>query len=268
MGQIAYNYHKQITYRQAALFAVEKPCQNGVFTGGAVADPKRGTESIPLFSGLSDQQIAWLDARLYHSAFPAGQDMMVTGMPGDRVYIILSGTVKVYIPQVDGEDVIVAILGPGDSVGELSPLDQNGRSANVITIEETKVLWMRQDDFKEALLTMPILAQNLIHVLSSRLRSSTNQIQALAALDVGGRVARQILAFADRYGVQGADGQVVIPIRLTQNDLAGLVGASRKRVNQASVELKRCGCISIDGGYHITILDRDGLESYLDAKAG
>lgn len=228
------------------------------------SDPFPGIDAIPLFSGLTEKEAAWLHARLYASVFPANQEMMETGMPGDKVYIILSGTVKVFIPQTDGEEVIVDILGPGDPVGELSMLDQVGRSASVITIEETQVLWMSQANFKEALLTMPMLAQNLIRILSSRLRNSTNNIQALAALDVSERIVRQILAFADRYGTAGPDGVTVIPIRLTQNDLAGLVGASRKRVNQAAVELKRCGSISIDADYHITILDRKGLERCLE----
>jgi CRP/FNR family cyclic AMP-dependent transcriptional regulator len=262
--QIAYNDRKGMG-SLAILFpaGAGKFLRDSTRIGAAVVESNLGNSSIPLFSGLSDKQVDWLRSRLYASTFPASQDMMVTGMPGDRVYIILSGTVKVYIPQTDGEEVVVTILGPGDPVGELSTLDHTGRSASVITIEKSQVLWMSQANFNEALLTMPILAQNLIRILSGRLRSSTNQIQALAALDVCGRVVRQVLIFADRYGITGTEGQTVIPIRLTQNDLAGLVGASRKRVNQAIVEIKRDGWISIDAEYHITILDRASLERCL-----
>ena len=265
MSQIAYNYPKPESPRAGlAPAGCGKLPRSTIPMGPVLSDHFSGIESIPLLSGLSEKQVEWLQSRLYTSVFPANQDMMVTGTPGDKVYIILSGTVKVYVPQMDGEEVIVAILGPGDPVGEISMVDHGGRSASVITIEETRVLWMSQENFKEALLTMPILSQNLIRILSSRLRSSTNNIQALAALDVSGRLVHQILAFADRYGITGPDGKTIIPIRLTQNDLAGLVGASRKRVNQAIVELKRCGCISIDAGYHITILDRAGLERCLE----
>lgn len=214
---------------------------------------------IPLFSGLAAKQIDWLRSRLYARTFPANREVMVTGMPGDLVYIILSGTVKIYIPQPDGEDVIVSILGPGDPVGEMSLIDHASRSASVITLETTSVLWMNPQDFKEALDNMATLSQNMMRILSNRLRNSTGQIQALAALDVSGRVVRQLLTYADRYGQDCPNG-IEIPIRLTQNDLAGLVGASRKRVNQAIVELKRNGWISIDGGYHITLLDREALE--------
>jgi len=108
------------------------------------------------------------------------------------------------------------------------------------------------------------MAQNLMRILSNRLRNSTGQFQAMAALDVNGRVIRQLLTFADRYGTAGLDGEIVIPIRLTQYELASLVGASRKRVNQAMVVLKREGWIASDSCYHITILDRARLEAFLD----
>ncbi len=221
-------------------------------------------EGIPLFTGLTENQLDWLRGRLYTRSFPANKELMITGAPGDMVYFILSGTVKVYIPQLDGEDVIVTILGPGDPVGEMSIVDHGGRSANVITLEETLVLWMSQAHFKEALASMPAMSQNLMRTLSHRLRNSTGQFQAMAALDVSGRLIRQLLTFARRYGVPGPDGEVVIPIRLTQYELASLVGASRKRVNQAMVILKRKGWIAIDGCYHITILSRSALEESLE----
>ncbi len=112
-------------------------------------------------------------------------------------------------------------------------------------------------------MSMPAMSQNLLRILSRRLRNSTSHLRAIAALDVNGRIIQQMLAFADRYGSSSRDGQVLIPIRLTQNDLAGLVGASRKRVNQAMVILKRCGWIAIDGSFHITIKDRAALEKLL-----
>lgn len=220
---------------------------------------------VPLFAGLTDQQMDWLRNCLYLRNIPAGMNVMVSGAPGEVVYIILSGTVKVYAPQLDGTDVIVAILGPGDTVGELSIVDQAGRSASVVTLEDSQVMWMNQTDFQAALARMPVMAQNLMRILSNRVRSSTNQIQALAAMDVQHRLVRQLLTFAARYGQSGEDGMIFIPIRLTQNDLAELVGASRKRVNQASVNLKRSGWITIDADYHVTILDQPALEQYLES---
>jgi CRP/FNR family cyclic AMP-dependent transcriptional regulator len=217
-------------------------------------------DTIPLFSGLSKSQQDWAASRLFEHTFPKNHELIVAGMPGEFLYILLAGTVKVFIPQRDGEDVIVAILGPGDLVGEMSVIDRSGRSASVITLEETGVLWMAQSSFQKALQTMPAMAQNLIGILNNRLRTSTGQIQALAALDVQQRLIRQLLNFSARYGKPGENGETIIPIRLTQNDLAGLVGASRKRVNQAMVALKHCGWIAVDTDFHITLLDPARLE--------
>ena len=220
--------------------------------------------SLPLFAGLDEKQQLWLRARLNIHVFAEGLDVIVAGPPGEVIYFIVSGSMKVYAPQPDGTDVIVAILMAGDPVGELSLVDQAGRSANVVTLEETTVLWMNRRDFQEALFSMPLLSQNLLRILSQRLRNTTSHIQVLASLDVNRRVIRQLLAFAERYGQKKESGQVFIPIRLTQGDLSELVGASRKRVNQIMVVLKRKGYVSIDENYYITILNAKALSEWLD----
>ena len=219
--------------------------------------------SLPLFAGLDEKEQDWLRVRLKVHTFPEGVDVIVAGPPGEAVYFIIAGSMKVYAPQPDGTDVIVAILMAGDPVGEQSLVDQAGRSANVVTLEETTVLWMNRRDFQDALLNMRVLSQNLLRILSQRLRNSTSHIQVLASLDVNRRVIRQLLAFGDRYGHKNACGEVFIPIRLTQGDLSELVGASRKRVNQLMVVLKRKGYVSIDENYYITITNPQALAEWL-----
>jgi CRP/FNR family cyclic AMP-dependent transcriptional regulator len=214
---------------------------------------------IRLFSGLSPQQSAWIGARLYTRTFPAGADLIIAGTPGEAVYFILSGTVKVYVPQLDGREVTVNLMGTGDTVGELSVIDAASRSASVITLEETRVAWMSRSDFLEAIRTIPPLSDNLLRTLSARLRSTTEHIQAYASLDIPGRIARQILVISSTYGQQQEHG-IYIPLRLTQNDIAELVGASRKRVNQVIVALKRENVITIDPQWHITVHRREVLE--------
>jgi CRP/FNR family cyclic AMP-dependent transcriptional regulator len=109
---------------------------------------------------------------------------------------------------------------------------------------------------------MPAIALNLLRILSDRLRLANERIQALCALDVYGRVARQIQSFARQYGQRGADGTVTIPIRLTQSDIASLVGATRERVNQVMTSFKQQGYIAVDRNYHITVHNPDALERY------
>jgi CRP/FNR family transcriptional regulator, cyclic AMP receptor protein len=214
---------------------------------------------IELFRGLTPQQMDRVAGRLYCRVFPAGSNIITAEQPGEVVYIIRSGTVKIHIEQVDGADVILAILGPGDIVGEMSLIDSAGRSASVVTLEESQLVWMGGEAFQEFLYSMPVFAQNLVRILSARVRLSNELIQALATLDVNGRVARQMLAFSEKYGRPDTNGGRVIPIRLTQGDIADLVGASRKRVNQAMVYFKQQGYLSVDEKGHIVVHNRKAL---------
>jgi CRP/FNR family cyclic AMP-dependent transcriptional regulator len=175
---------------------------------------------IELFRDLTPDEWRDLGEALHSQTFPAGRTLMAVEQPGEAVYFILSGTVKVHVEQETGADVIISILGPGDSVGEMSLLDQQGRSASVVTIEESELLWMDRATFRRFLMTMPGLAYNLARILSARLRLANEQIQSLAAHEAESRVARHLLAFARRYGEELPDGDVRIPVRLTQSDTA------------------------------------------------
>lgn len=227
------------------------------------ADPNTIAE-FALFRDLSADQIGWLAERLHQKTFAAGTNMLTAEQPGEVVYFILRGTVKIHIEQKTGTDVILAILGCGDTVGEMSLIDSAGRSASVSALEETTVLWMIGQDFQTALDEIPRLALNLVKTLAARVRLANELIQALASLDVYGRVARQLLAFADKYGEPESDGSTSIPIRLTQKDIGDLVGASRKRVNQVMVSFKNQHLISVDNSGQITVHHRKGLAQYCE----
>lgn len=217
---------------------------------------------VALFEGLHPKQWNRINQYLYGRIFPAGTNIITAEQPGEVVYVILRGAVKIYQDQADGTRVILALLGPGDIVGEMSLIDSAGRSANVITIEDSHLLWMERRAFRHCLETIPEMNVNLVKILSRRVRLANEQIQALASLDVYGRVARQFLAFAEKYGETSDDGNIFIPVRLTQSDLAELVGASRKRVNQVMVSFKRQQLISVNSESYIKVLDRKELAKY------
>lgn len=227
----------------------------------AVEDPKL-LGGLELFQGLTPEQLGDLNGLLRSSVIPAGTHFITADQPGEVVYVILDGTVKIYISREDGREVILAFLGRGDTVGEMSLIDSAGRSANVVTTERSRLLWMDRATFQTCLRTLTPLANNLVRLLSNRLRFANEQIQALCSLDVPGRVTRQILALADRYGSEEAGGEVTIPLRLTQSDLGDTVGASRERVNQVIVELKQRGYISVDPDHRIRVHDRRSLARY------
>lgn len=214
---------------------------------------------LPLFAGLPDEHIARIAGIVRRRTVPAHTSIMTVEQPGEAVYVILRGTVKIHVEQPSGADVILAILGPNATVGEMSPVDRVSRSATVVTLEETTVLWMTRVSFQQCLRAMPGLSLNLVRILSQRLRMANAQIQALAALDVPGRVARQIVAFAEEYGRPADGGGTLIPLRLTQSDLADMVGASRVRVNHALVEYKQSGYVSTTVQRHMVVHDLGAL---------
>ena len=215
-------------------------------------DTRNLLSDISLFEGLTPSQLDWVAKNGHRRVFAAGTNVMTVEQPGEAVFIILHGTVKIHIEQ-GGRDVILSILGGGDLLGEMSLIDSMGRSASALTLESSLMLWMDKTTFNYLLDNFPPVARNLVKILSARVRLSDQVIQSLATLDVNGRVARQLLAFAERYGREVIDG-VQVRIVLTQGDLADLVGASRKRVNQAMVFFKEQGLASTDAdGRFITV---------------
>jgi CRP/FNR family cyclic AMP-dependent transcriptional regulator len=223
-------------------------------------DTRQILTDVQLFAGLTAAELDWVSRRAHRRAFAARAGVMTAEQPGEAVYIVLHGTVKIHVEQPDGRDVILSILGSGDLLGELSLIDSLGRSASVTTLEDSLMLWMDKGTFQELLENHPPVARNLVRILSARVRLSDQLIQALATLDVYGRVARQLLAFAEKYGRPVSDG-LQIRIRFTQGDMADLVGASRKRVNQVMVSFKEQGLIAEQEG-RITVHNREGLSRY------
>jgi CRP/FNR family transcriptional regulator, cyclic AMP receptor protein len=224
----------------------------------AVQDPD-ALAAVPLFQNLKAAQLSKLNALLHRKSFGAGYNIITAEQPGETIYIISSGSVKVYSDEAHGSEVILAILGAGEVVGEMSLADSLGRSATVVTLEQTDLLWMDRANFWTSLREMPEMAHNLVSILSRRLRLANNHARSLAALDVQGRVAGQLLAFAREYGEPTPDGGLLIPLRLTQTDLAALVGASRVRVNQALGFHRRNGHISVDADRRFVVHDAPAL---------
>lgn len=216
-------------------------------------------KEIALFRGLTDAQLQQLNEHLRAKRFAAGTPLMTAEQPGEAVYFILSGTLKVHVEQESGADVIISILGPGESVGEMCALDQPTRSAGVVTLEDADLLWLDCAAFRRFLFAMPMLSHNLACLLSARLRQANEQIQSLATRDIESRVARQLLGFSEKYGRPATGGEILIPVRLTQSDLANLVGATRESINKIIVSYKERGLVSAGRNHHWTIHNRQFL---------
>ena len=228
-----------------------------------VVTDSRMLEHQSLFCHLTPEQLAHLNALLHRQTYPAGATILTTEQPSEAVYFIDRGAVKIHLEQIDGTDVILAILAAGDVLGEMGLMDSSARSASAVTLEESVLWWMDHAAYQQCLKTIPQLAYNLLNLLSQRLRMANEQIQALASKNVEGRVARQILVLVKAYGQPTATGDWCIPIRLTQSDLASFVGATRERVNQVMASYKQRHYLSVDKNHHLTIHNLDALTKML-----
>lgn len=217
---------------------------------------------LPLFHDLTPEQLAGLQRNLALAHFQTGSTIVTVDQPGEAVYLLLTGTVKVHVDRADGTEVMLAILGPGEVVGEMSAIDRRTRSATIVAMEPTTTLWIDRGTFRDSLISVPVMALNLVTIMSRRLRLANAQIQALAGLDVYGRVARQLLALAEVYGEPAQGAGTLIQLRLTQSDLAALVGASRVRVNQVLASFRQLGYVATLDAHRFIILDADKLGEY------
>jgi CRP/FNR family transcriptional regulator, cyclic AMP receptor protein len=228
----------------------------------AISDTRSILSTLPLFQGLSSSDLDWIARRSHRRIFPTGASVLVTDQPGEAVYIILYGTVKIFIDQADKKVVVLSVIGKGDTLGEISLLDSAGHSASAVTLEDSLMLWMDKNSFHQMLDEIPRVCRNLVTIMGTRLRMNNELIQSLATLDAYGRVARQLLAFVDRYDPGGEKESVLIPIALTQRDMADLIGASRKRVNQVMIFFRDQGLISVNTAGKTIVLDRVGLSKF------
>jgi CRP/FNR family cyclic AMP-dependent transcriptional regulator len=227
----------------------------------SVADTpeSRILSEVALFRGLPAEQLSKIEARLRRRTFPAGAHVITSEDPGETVYVVLKGSVKVYVTRPDGTEVVLAALGRGEVIGEMSLADSLGRSANVITLEETNFLLMDRGTFRASVEELPTLALNLANVLSRRLRLPNAHLRSVAAMNAPGRVAAQLSALAEECGEPSSRNDTLIPLPLTQSDLAALVGASRVRVNQAIPFFKKRRYLSVGTDRRITVHDADAL---------
>ena len=213
---------------------------------------------IHLFEGIPRSEITRLLGHLHEKSFPAGTNILIAEQPGEAVYVIVTGSVKVHAVRPDGTEVVLAVLGAGEVLGEMSAADSLGRSASVVTLEETDLLWMDRRTFRASVDSSTILARNFGEILSKRVRLANARLISLASLDVPGRVASELLSLAREYGQVTPEG-VRIPMRLTQANLAALVGASRVSVNQALGQFRKRDLISIGKDGRVILRDEETL---------
>ena len=207
--------------------------------------------NVPLFAGFTDEQLAMLAAVITRRGVPRGAMLMAEGDPTDSLYIIISGRLKVMMGEADGKEVILALLGPGEIVGEMGLIDDSPRSATVIAIEPSELLSISKREFRKCLAENFDMAMGVMRGLVRRLREADRKIGSLALLDVYGRVARLLIDMAETV-----DGQKIVTKRLPKQDIAKMIGASREMVSRVMKDLQLGGYIEARGS---TIVLRDKI---------
>jgi CRP-like cAMP-binding protein len=209
--------------------------------------------AVPLFSHLDGPELARLAGVVRERHYPKNSMVLFADDPGDTLFIVLSGQVKVVLVGEDGREVILSILKDGDFFGEMALIDDRPRSANVIATAACDMLVLRRVDFQRCLEASPRIALGLLRELSRRLRFADDKIGGLVLLDVNGRVARLLLQLADEH-----DGGE-IPRTASHHTLAQMVGSSRETVSRTLRELQEQGLTTVRRD-RIALVNRPGLE--------
>jgi len=208
-------------------------------------------KTVPLFTSFPEDQLRMLTTMVTRKSAPRSTTIMAGGDPIDSLYIVLSGRLKVMMSDSEGKEVILTILGPGEFFGEMGLIDDEPRSATVMTIEPCELLSIAKRDFKKCLAENFEMAMAVMRSLVKRLREADRKIGSLALLDVYGRVARLLLDMSENV-----DGEKVVTKRLPKQDIAKMIGASREMVSRVMKDLQTGGYIEMRGS---TIVLRDTI---------
>ena len=209
--------------------------------------------TVPLFNGLDRVELERFAEVSREKSYPKGSVILFEDDPGDSLFVVREGRVKVVLIGEDGREVILGVLGVGEYFGELSLIDDRPRSAHVIAMEDSNLLVLRREDFRKRVESSPSVAWSLLTELSRRLRRADDKIGGLVLLDVPGRIARLLLDLAEESGTNA------IEKTLTHQTIAQMIGASRETVSRAMKDFQDAGWITVERR-RIALADRAALE--------
>ncbi len=195
--------------------------------------------------------------QLHKAEFEAGEVIFAQGDPGDRVYIIVSGKVKISLRGPGDRENLRAIMGPTDVFGELAVFDPGPRTCTATAITDVRAVWVSRATLQAWMTQRPVIAEQLLQALTQRLQRTEGQLVEMVSSDVAARVARQLLLLARRFGTREGDA-LRVAHELSQDEMAQLVGADRVSVNKALRDFTSRGWIMLEGK-GVLILDPSAL---------
>ena len=207
---------------------------------------------VPLFSMLTESQAIAVADAVVKRRFKRGEVIVEQGKKSNALFILLNGRARVLTADSRGREVILATLQPGDHIGEMSLIDNEPHSATVRAEVQTDVLMLGRVEFARCLPENTSMAYAVMRGLVQRLRHADRKIESLALMDVYGRVARALLEFA----AETADGELLIREKISRQDIAKMVGASREMVSRVMKDLEERGFIQTQDNGSIIVKER------------
>lgn len=219
-------------------------------------------QRVPFLAALSGEDLRWLAGRVQRRKYSRGDIIFVKDDPGESMFIVEDGSVRIYVPGTQGADLTLAVMQPGEFFGDLSLLDGRPRSASAQAARNTTLLTLERGDLTDLVQSRPQAALAILTEIAGRLRETDQMASDLAFLDVSGRLARRLLDLATSNGKEREDG-VLINSTITQEELANMIGVTRESVNRNLGMFRRLGLIAREGR-RIVVLNAAGLRSYCE----
>lgn len=201
---------------------------------------------VPFLAVLPAGDRESLAAAARRRRFTRGQVVFHKGDPGESLFIIEEGSVRIYLPSLRGSDLTLALLGSGDYFGDLALLDGGPRSASAVATEATTTVMLERADFARLIGSRPESAMAVVAAVARQLRETDEMAADLAFLDVGGRLAKKLLELAAGHGVARGEA-VMLDLPLTQDELASMLGVTRESVNRQLGRFRRLGLVGREG---------------------
>jgi CRP/FNR family cyclic AMP-dependent transcriptional regulator len=220
-------------------------------------DKRHLLQRVWLFTNLETADLDLILPLTREQPCPAGWILVHQGDTSGDMFAVLQGRVKV-VAQVDGEEVLLSIMGPGEVFGEIALLDGGARSATVTALETCRLLVLSRDAFRSLLFTVPTLGVRLLETLAKRIRTLTDRAESTSLRDVPARLAHATLGLAAQFGAPAGNGKIRVTVNLSQQELANLIGASREIVNRWLGRFSKQKLLRHHKGV-LTILDEERL---------
>jgi CRP/FNR family cyclic AMP-dependent transcriptional regulator len=214
--------------------------------------------AIPFFAGLDPAALERVAAGMRSRRFKRGEVIFHIGDPGDALFVMVEGEVKISLPSETGEEAFLATLGKGDVFGELALLDGAPRSATATAISATETVVLPRDRFRELIATEAGVRDALLASIAGELRRLTTHVEELHFLDITGRLAARLVRLAQDGGTRLPGGGIRLRANLTQGDLAAMVGCTRQSVNKLLGQFTDDGLIRLERE-GIVVTDVEGL---------